>query len=48
MDNTRLLHGRTAYEGGKGERYMDQTYLDWDEALSTRRVLQERLQARAE
>ncbi|XP_037796259.1 gamma-butyrobetaine dioxygenase-like [Penaeus monodon] len=48
MDNTRLLHGRTAYEGGKGERYMDQTYLDWDEALSTRRVLQERLRAHAE
>ncbi|XP_042873993.1 gamma-butyrobetaine dioxygenase-like isoform X1 [Penaeus japonicus] len=48
MDNTRLLHGRTAYEGGKGERYMDQTYLDWDEALSKRRVLQERLQVHVE
>ncbi|XP_076056491.1 gamma-butyrobetaine dioxygenase-like [Oratosquilla oratoria] len=43
MDNTRLLHGRTAYNGATGERYMDQTYLDWDEALSKRRVLQERL-----
>lgn len=43
MDNTRLLHGRTAYDGALGERYMDQAYLDWDGALSRRRVLQERL-----
>lgn len=43
MDNTRLLHGRTAYNGALGERYMDQAYLDWDGALSRRRVLQERL-----
>ncbi|XP_042205656.1 gamma-butyrobetaine dioxygenase-like [Homarus americanus] len=42
MDNTRLLHGRTAYNGAVGERYMDQVYLDWDEAVSTRRVLQEK------
>lgn len=42
MDNTRLLHGRTAYDGALGERYMDQVYLDWDEALSKRRVLQEK------
>ncbi|KAK7078956.1 Gamma-butyrobetaine dioxygenase [Halocaridina rubra] len=42
MDNTRLLHGRTAYDGAVGERYMDQVYLDWDEALSRRRVLQEK------
>ncbi|KAK3879448.1 hypothetical protein Pcinc_015981 [Petrolisthes cinctipes] len=43
MDNTRLLHGRTAYDGAVGERYMDQVYLDWDQALSKRRVLQEKL-----
>ncbi|KAK4323385.1 hypothetical protein Pmani_005904 [Petrolisthes manimaculis] len=43
MDNTRLLHGRTAYDGAIGERYMDQVYLDWDQALSKRRVLQEKL-----
>ncbi|XP_071512585.1 gamma-butyrobetaine dioxygenase-like [Panulirus ornatus] len=42
MDNTRLLHGRTAYSGALGERYMHQVYLDWDEALSKRRVLQEK------
>ena len=39
MDNLRLLHGRTAYDGSQGDRYMDQIYLDWDEALSRRRVL---------
>lgn len=43
MDNTRLLHGRTGYNSALGERYMNQAYLDWDGALSRRRVLQEKL-----
>ena len=43
MDNTRLLHGRTGYDSALGERHMNQAYLDWDGALSRRRVLQEKL-----
>lgn len=43
MDNTRLLHGRTGYDSAQGERHMNQAYLDWDGALSRRRVLQEKL-----
>ncbi|KAG0718618.1 Gamma-butyrobetaine dioxygenase [Chionoecetes opilio] len=43
MDNTRLLHGRTGYDSAVGERHMNQAYLDWDGALSRRRVLQIKL-----
>ncbi|XP_043226956.1 gamma-butyrobetaine dioxygenase-like [Amphibalanus amphitrite] len=45
FDNVRLVHGREPlYESDKvGERHLEGGYIDWDEARSRRRVLQEKL-----
>ncbi|CAL4097431.1 unnamed protein product, partial [Meganyctiphanes norvegica] len=39
FDNTRVFHGRRGFQGFEGERELDGIYLDWDEARSKRRVL---------
>lgn len=39
MDNYRVLHGRQAYQEGKGERHIVSGYWDWDAVKSKRRVL---------
>lgn len=39
MDNYRLLHGRTAYRPGSGERHMRQGYMDRDVVASRRKIL---------
>ncbi|XP_022082653.1 gamma-butyrobetaine dioxygenase-like [Acanthaster planci] len=44
FDNRRLLHARTAFTiSGEGGRLMECGYLDWDEARSRMRILQESL-----
>ncbi len=44
MDNTRMLHGRTAYTITKeGERFLEGAYIEWDELRSRRRVLTQEL-----
>lgn len=40
FDNTRILHGRSGFNMGEGvRRYLEEVYLDWDEARSKARVL---------
>ncbi len=39
MDNLRLLHGRTAFDGGAGERHLQGCYIDHDGPESLYRVL---------
>jgi len=43
MDNHRMLHGRTAYEPGTGERHMRQCYMDKDAVEGRRKILARRL-----
>jgi len=45
MDNYRLLHGRTGYRPGSGDRHMRQCYMDRDSVGSRRKVLAERFAA---
>ncbi|CAL4118670.1 unnamed protein product, partial [Meganyctiphanes norvegica] len=40
FDNLRIVHGRTGYENGLGERHVQGCYVDWDEVRSMRRVLE--------
>jgi carnitine 3-dehydrogenase len=40
--NRRVLHGRTAFDPGAGERHLFGLYVDVDEWLSCRRILQRR------
>lgn len=42
MDNYRLLHGRTGYRPGTGDRHMRQCYMDRDSVGSRRKVLARR------
>lgn len=44
LDNTRVLHGRQAFEPdvSSGPRHIHNAYIDWDELRSKRRVLQRR------
>ncbi len=39
FDNRRLLHGRTAYDGGRGARWLQGVYLERDELSSRLRML---------
>lgn len=40
FDNTRILHGRTGFDLGEGVyRYLEEVYIDWDEARSKARVI---------
>lgn len=45
LDNLRVVHGRTSYISGPGERHVEGCYLDWDEVRSRRRVLELHLEA---
>ncbi len=38
-NNLRVLHGRTAYTGGSGERHLQLSYIDFDDVLSRIRML---------
>lgn len=40
FDNRRLLHGRDAFEGGSGRRWLQGCYLERDEARSRYRMIQ--------
>nr|XP_045617057.1 gamma-butyrobetaine dioxygenase-like [Procambarus clarkii]XP_045617058.1 gamma-butyrobetaine dioxygenase-like [Procambarus clarkii]XP_045617059.1 gamma-butyrobetaine dioxygenase-like [Procambarus clarkii]XP_045617060.1 gamma-butyrobetaine dioxygenase-like [Procambarus clarkii] len=40
FDNLRIVHGRTGYDLGPGERHVEGCYMDWDEVRSRRRVLE--------
>lgn len=40
FDNLRMVHGRTGYFSGPGERHVQGCYVDWDEVRSRRRVLE--------
>ncbi|KAG7154699.1 Gamma-butyrobetaine dioxygenase-like 2 [Homarus americanus] len=40
FDNMRIVHGRTSYMSGSGERHVEGCYIDWDEVKSRRRVLE--------
>lgn len=42
FDNWRLLHGREAYDPA-ALRHLEGNYIDWDEILSTLRVLENSL-----
>ena len=42
FDNRRILHGRDAFDGTEGRRYLRGTYVDRDEVLSRLRVLERR------
>ncbi|KAK8393294.1 hypothetical protein O3P69_013366 [Scylla paramamosain] len=43
FDNLRIVHGRTGYFSGPGERHVQGCYLDWDEVRSRRRVLETKI-----
>lgn len=43
LDNLRIVHGRTGYMSGLGERHVEGCYVDWDEVRSRRRVLETKL-----
>ncbi|MEM7285946.1 MAG: TauD/TfdA family dioxygenase, partial [Actinomycetota bacterium] len=43
FDNRRVLHGRDAFDGTEGRRYLRGTYVDRDEILSRLRVLERRV-----
>ena len=45
FDNRRILHGRDAFDGTEGRRYLRGTYVDRDEILSRLRVLERRAAA---
>ena len=45
FDNRRILHGRDAFDGTQGRRYLRGTYVDRDEVLSRLRVLERRAAA---
>ena len=47
MDNYRMLHGRTAYEPGTGERHMRQCYMDKDAVEGRRKILAQQLREAA-
>ena len=47
FDNRRVLHGRRAYDGSIGERYIEGIYADRDELCSRIRILRRKLNARA-
>lgn len=47
FDNRRVLHGRDAFDGAEGRRYLRGTYIDRDEVLSRLRVLERRAATRA-
>ncbi|XP_071533091.1 gamma-butyrobetaine dioxygenase-like isoform X3 [Panulirus ornatus] len=44
FDNLRIVHGRTGYMSGGGERHVEGCYIDWDEVRSRRRVLEVKLE----
>ncbi|KAG0714700.1 Gamma-butyrobetaine dioxygenase [Chionoecetes opilio] len=44
FDNLRIVHGRTGYLSGQGERHVEGCYVDWDEVRSRRRVLESKLE----
>ncbi|MBK5330940.1 MAG: TauD/TfdA family dioxygenase [Ilumatobacteraceae bacterium] len=46
FDNTRVLHARTAFEGGSGARHIQGCYADLDGLASTVAVLERRLDER--
>jgi len=41
LDNLRVVHGRTEYNGANASRHLEGCYMDWDEVRSKRRVLQQ-------
>ncbi|XP_045110420.1 gamma-butyrobetaine dioxygenase-like isoform X2 [Portunus trituberculatus] len=43
FDNLRIVHGRTGYFSGPGERHVQGCYVDWDEVRSRRRVLETKI-----
>jgi len=45
MDNRRLLHGRTGFDPGEGERHLQGCYIDLDGPRSLYRVVRRRLAA---
>ena len=47
FDNRRILHGRRAYDGNLGERYIEGIYADRDELYSRIRTLRRNLNAQA-
>ncbi|XP_035663162.1 gamma-butyrobetaine dioxygenase-like [Branchiostoma floridae] len=40
FDNTRVLHGRSAYSPDSGTRHLQGGYMDWDDVYSRMRVLE--------
>ncbi|XP_078583871.1 gamma-butyrobetaine dioxygenase-like [Branchiostoma floridae x Branchiostoma japonicum] len=40
FDNTRVLHGRSAYSTDSGSRHLQGGYMDWDDVYSRMRVLE--------
>ena len=46
FDNTRILHARTAFEGGSGARHLQGCYADLDGLASTLAVLERRVDER--
>lgn len=45
FDNRRILHGRDAFDGTQGKRYLRGTYVDRDDVLSRLRVLERHARA---
>lgn len=44
FDNSRIVHGRTAFDAGEGRRHLQGCYIDLDEPRSRYRTLSRRLQ----
>jgi gamma-butyrobetaine dioxygenase len=45
FDNSRILHGRTAFNAAEGRRHLQGCYIDVDEPRSRYRALSRRLQS---
>lgn len=41
--NKRVLHARTGFTVSSGDRHLEGAYVDWDDTLSRRRILEEKL-----
>jgi gamma-butyrobetaine dioxygenase len=44
FDNSRIVHGRTAFDAARGRRHLQGCYIDIDEPRSRYRTLSRRLQ----